>query len=506
MNLVEATAKLLESANSLGDVVAAAKIWRDGLLKYARIKLRPYQTEASDKIIEYVLSEGLYGNEITIMYCRQSGKTEAVADTVLALGTFYVVFLWKDFNTGLFAPVQSMITHVTRNRLRKRYARVKKFLMKAADLRQMAGEGLTSSIFVLKSYQNDREFSARSLSAGESADIIGETFNLMVIEQSELINAMKLKNDIFPMGAEAGGVRILTGTASPYLKNDYFRKAIERWSVNPVKNTSTSDWVKCVEWKEAAKYSRKYKTYVEKERDRMGEDSIEFQTQFNLRWMGLKVKFIGWEDLALLEKDYVSVKDRLRFFGIDIAKENDSTVVTVIELDGIQKHIIGWLELQGTDYEVQVQKIARWLEQFLPLRYGLIDIVACGRPVYDFLKSEMRRRVKEEYPDDEEWYERVPLIEGYYGSPGSDDQMFKAMDREFVHGRVFYPKKTRFRKEKNKFLEQMLDLERVYTGRKLKLTHPKQHGRHDDYCYSLALAVYALVEKSFSPGAAFVDL
>jgi len=442
--------------------------------------------ETYDQTVE---PEGFYNAEGLIVH--NSGKTETVACTVLALGTFYILFMWEDFDCGLFAPVQSMITHVTRNRLRKRWKSVKKWLRQEGIV-QTAGEGVTSSIFILNCKTSNKEAFIQSLSAGESADIIGPTFRFMVIEQSELINPVKLKNDVFPMGAEAGGVRVLTGTSSPYLKNDYFRKAIERWHPDPKKNKSTSDYVRIVPWTEASKSSYKYKRYVEREREKLGANSIEFKTQYGLEWVGLKVKFITWDSLALLEKDYIPDKERLRFVGIDVAKAGDSTVVTVIEIDGTQIHIIAWLELEGINYEDQVDIIIEWLEDYLPIRYLLIDIVTLGQPVYDMLKRKL--------------YPLQIRSDGFYGSAKSNSEMFTAMDREFVHGRVHYLKTTKQKREKNRFLEQALDLERTYTGNFLKLHHPKQKGRHDDYMYSLALAIFAFKEKSFRGGVVSVDI
>jgi hypothetical protein len=461
---------------------------------------RPFQLKLSDKIIEYVFTNGVIGNEIVSMAARQGGKTEAVSFTVLTLGTFYIIFLDEYFNAGLFAPVESMITHVTRNRLRKRYKLLRKFL-RQFGIKQIAGTGQTSSLFVLENMSNECEFSARSLSVGEHAEIIGETFKLLVIEQAELVNAMKMKNDVFPMGAEKGGVRVLTGTTSPYFKNEYFKQAIERWNDDSKKNKSTSDFVQCTDWKEIAKSSKDYKRYVEREMNRMGKDSVEWKTQFALEWVGTKLKFIGWEELTLLEKDYEWSKDRLRFFGIDVAQAGDSTVVTVIEIDGMDIYIIAWLELEGINYEDQIEKIVNFLRQYEPLRFGYIDIVSLGKPVYDILK----RRLVDIDPETKQPYFWA-RIQGYYGNVKKNHQKNQAVDREFQHGRIHFPKNTRYRREKNRFIDQILDLERKYVGSHLKLEHPDIKGRHDDYFQSLANAVYAFKDKSFRGGIAQVNL
>lgn len=503
MNDIDIIKLKLSKARNIYDVIEACKLWRSILLKHCKMKLRKYQIPLSDKMIEYVILEGIPGNEIVGLFSRQSGKTEIVSFTALTLGTFYIAFLDKEFNCGLFAPVESMITHVTRNRLRKRYKKLRKYLLEELFIKQIAGQGQTSSLFVLENMVTENEFVCRSLSVGEQAAIIGETFKLLIIEQSELVNAMKMKNDVFPMGAESGGVRVLTGTTSPYFKNEYFRKAINAWNVDPLKNKSTADFVECIDWKVAAKESKAYKRYVERERKRMGPDSIEFKTQFGLQWVGVELKFIGFEALADLEMDYTWNRERLRFFGIDVAQAGDSTVVTVIEIDGTNIHILDWLELEGIGYEKQISKIAAFLRRFKPLRFGYIDIVSLGKPVFDMLKKHLRE--EDEETGKVRYWAR---LEGYYGSARENHEVNQSMDREFQHGRVHFPKhvSVQQRREKNRFIDQILDLERKYTGKYLKLEHPSIKGRHDDFCKSLGYAIFAFKDKSFRGGIAHVRL
>jgi hypothetical protein len=507
MNELEAIRFKLGIAKNIFDVVDSCKDWREILCQRIKAQFRPYQIPLSDRMIEFVLTEGVIGNEISSLWARQSGKTETVSLTTLVLGTFHITFLNEDFGCGLFAPVESMITHVTRNRVRQKYKMVKHWLEREAHIIQTAGEGYTAATFTLQNLVNDKELTIRSLSAGESASIIGETFGLLVIEQSELVDSLKLKTDIFPMGAAKGGVRIMTGTTSPYFRNEYFREAIEKWNKNPSLNKSTSDWVELVDWKEAAKVSPAYSRYVKRERDKLGEDSIEFKTQYGLEWVGTALKFVGWETLAVLEQDYQSLRERLRFFAVDPARAGDSTVVTVIELDGASIHIIGWLEMEGLDFEThQVPTIVEWLKQYQPLRYGLVDVAGLGRPVYDMLKRRLWHRPEgEEY---KEWPEPWARLDSYYPSESGNDEVFKSMDREFSHKRIFYPKTVAENQKKNKakFIEQMLDLERKYKGFTLKLEAPHIKGRHDDYPCSLAMAIFALKEKAFKAGVTYVEI
>jgi len=509
MNEIQALKIKVANSKNIYDIIECCKDWREILFKKiktddgSKLKLRKYQLPLSNKIVDCVISAGALGNELTSLWSRQSGKTETVADTVLVLGTFYLIFLNRGFNAGLFAPVESMITHVTRNRLRKRFKGIKNWLYNKASIRQVAGEGVTSSLFILENIITKKEFSCRSLSVGEQAQIIGETFQLLIIEQSELINAMKLKNDVFPMGAETGGVRVMTGTTSPYFKNEYFKAAVQKWSDDPTKNRSTSDWIEIIDYKEASKVSVSYRRYVARERDRWGKDSIEFKTQFGLEWVGATLKFIGWEKLVSLEKDYKWDKERLRFFGIDVARAGDSTIVTIIEINGTEIHIIAWLELEGLEFEDQIKKIIPFLKRYAPLRFGLVDKPGLGVALFDMLK----RRLWDEVEDERGIIKKVAWarVDGYYGSVKENDEMYKNMDREFQHDRVFFPKHTKYKREKARFIDQILDLERKYSGHSLKLVAPKIKGRHDDYPISTALAIYAFKEKSHKTGVTYVD-
>ena len=515
MNEIEAIRLKLQNSNNIFDLIDTCKLWRTVVLSrvYRRTGNRAwkYQLELSDKMIEFILSEGQLGDEIIALFSRQSGKTEAVAFTVLTVGTFYIMFLKQEFLCGLFAPVESMTTHVTRNRVRKMYNKMNKWL-EDNGLKLIAGRGVTSSIFILKDKYSGAEFYIRALSVGEQSETIGESFKLMIIEQSELVNALKLTNDVFPMGAAKGGIKVLTGTTSPYFKNDYFKSAIQKYNEDINVSKSTADIVMMVDYKRASRDSTKYARYCKKMKDKLGEDNLAFKTQFGLEWASAAVKFIGWEKLAPLEEDYIWNKENLRFYGIDVARAGDSTVVTVIEKDGMDTYIIAWLELEGLDFEDygsrkgQITKIVEFLMEYKPLRFGMMDRTAIGIAPFDMFK---KRLWEDELNEEGEptgkkiaWTRVAP----FKANVKLNDKMSKSMDREFQHDRIHYPKHTKYRREKNRFIDQILDVERKYSGHTLKLEAPKQQDRHDDYPISLGLAIYAMKEKTFKGGVTTVNL
>lgn len=505
MDEVEAIRLKIQNSNNLYDLIDTCKMWRAVILRRIKKKIRKYQVPFSDKMIEYVLSDGLLGDEITSCWARQSGKTETVSFTVLTLGTFYIMFLKQEFQCGLFAPVESMTTHVTRNRVRKMYNMCKSWL-DDNGLVLIAGRGVTSSIFILKDRYSGAEFYIRALSVGEQSETIGETFKLVIVEQSELVNALKLTNDVFPMGAARGGCRVLTGTTSPYFKNDYFKSAIQKYSEDGSVSKSTADYVSLVNWKEASSASTAYSRYCKKMRDKLGEDNLAFKTQFGLQWASAAVKFIGWEDLAPLEQDYIWNIDNLRFFGVDVARAGDSTVLTIIELDGVEIHIIAWLELEGLDFENQINKIVDFMYQYKPLRFGIVDKTGLGVALYDMLKKRLWEDELNEEGEPTGNKIAWARVGSFHATVKDNDKMSKSMDREFQHKRVHFPKNTRYKRERNRFIDQMLDVERKYSGHSLKLEAPKTQDRHEDYVISCGLSIYALKEKSFKGGVANVNI
>jgi len=481
-HLYENLMRFLAQSKDFDDLCERLFVMRDWFLeKKVGIKFRPYQREFSNAFIRHALLR--QGSELILLQARQSGKTEVVADTTLFLLFYYLAFTDEEVHIGLFAPVESMVAHVTRVRFKSRFRKVKKFLHDNFGIIQVVGFGEYSSVLVFRSVHRTSEVRIRTYSAGTSAEIIGPSLDIVIIEQSELVDESKMKNDIFPMLAEKGGLRILTGTTTAGLKNDYFRNAIINFSNDPAKNRSTADLVQIVDWVEAAKFSPRYDSFVKSEMKRLGFESIEFQTQYCLKWLGLKTKLISYDDLIDLKSSYESDPDLPRFFAIDVG-EVASTVVTVIEILDDTIHILGWLELSGIDYETQMEKITEFLKDYAPLRFGLIDARGVGKPVFQFLKRLLRP------------YARIGT---FNATVDTNNEMYRLLDRYLVKKLIYFTDSSKFKVERAHFIDQMTSAEREYRGTKLKLVAPRQ--KKMDYVASLAMAIYAFREKSFKFGA-----
>jgi hypothetical protein len=170
-----------------------------------------------------------------------------------------------------------------------------------------------------------------------------------------------------------------------------------------------------------------------------------------------------------------------RIVGIDWAKNVDSTVCTLVEVDGNIKRVLDWLELQGENYDYQIDIVKDWVEDKdrnnpdSPISVIVCDATGVGDPLVDML----RRKTT------------IP-VEGFIWSAQSHSDAFKLLLNEIMNKRIEIPAgpETRKTKEYRKFTEQILNLDKEYKGNLIRCHHPEEPGAHDDYISSLALAVY----------------
>jgi hypothetical protein len=433
------------------------------------------------------------GDELILDFCRQSGKTEAAVVSYLALSVYFVKFLKKDLRIGVFAPAGSQTVLVVKERLKKRYNRVKP-LIDALGLKLITGEGQYSELFVIRNARDNADARVRCFSVGKDANINAETLHLIVIEQCEDVDPLKMENDVFPMAAAVGGVTVLSGTPKSEVINTYFYKAV----------TSKSDMRKIIKvaWEEAGKYNPRYLSYAMKVRDKLGEDSVAFRSQFGLEWALGVDKFTSYEELEKLTRKIAvflpTINGRPLFYvyaGWDVAKEADHSVVTFGWVEEGRCHITEWMEFEGTDYTKQCDLIAKRCVE-LGVRQICVDSAGAGDPVVDFLKKALRNiegglkaRV-EEIPNN---------------VMSEEDATSKLMHEAFRNGYVDFPSEAEAKRKNNKrqrdrFIEEFCDLEMHWKGLSLHLSAPEGNAYHDDYPKSCGM----LLRSALKPPAKIV--
>lgn len=471
---------------------------------YSGITFYPYQAQFSKRLIRSVLEND--GAEITALFARQMGKTQTTTTTVGGM----MIILPLLANTPMFANDKRLqmfsdglwvgLFAPSLQQSQNAYGRLKACLMSeyAEAILEEFGYEFSTSNGERVALTNGSFCTARS--ASDNANIEGDSYKLIICEECQDISTFKLRKSIHPMGAAYNATLIKVGTATTF-KGD-FLEAIERnkklFSEGKLRVRNHFEY----DGKIGAKYNPKYAKYLENEKNRLGETSDEFRMSYMLEWILERGMFI---DINLLEQ-LCGMKDRGRVYsdhksyciaGIDLAKRDDKTVITIVSVDwdnpviheedkssmsgldtgfkAFRTHILDWKELEGDNYETQYYEILDYLKNF-NVKKIMIDATK-EEGMCDRLQANLGDRVQ---------------VEACIFSSGFKSDMYKHLDTEIKAGRSTYPlnEEVQQSREYKKFSQEMGDLEKDYRGQLLVVAHPPIRGAHDDYADSWALAVY----------------
>jgi hypothetical protein len=421
------------------------------------------QLLVSTEIIRGAFSGGL--KEIPLLWCRRFGKTEMLIQTAIAVGLYWIHRARENFLIGLVNPAKNeQSIMVTKLRLQERLVTLEPWMSVTLGVTKILGDGRKTPDYILRD-SSGAECQIRAISADPSAHQKGAGFHLMFLEQVEEMDETTMKTIIFPMaaGRELACTQILAGTPSLQVLNDYYRK-----------RTRGLRYPLMVDQKTASLFRPSYRAWVEMEKNRLGEDSEEFRTQYGCEWIQLRNKLIEREQLLLLQKDYTPDCKNVRFAGTDIAKQVDSTVCTVLERSGANLIIVAWLDLEGIDYEDQAGSIAAFLKEWR-VSLNTVDATATQDMMVDMLTARCRGFGK---------------TQGFKFTAENCDILYKLYERELRRARLRFaanansgsPRENQelHRRCRDRFIEQHLDVERVFTANKMKLAAPRRRGAHDD--------------------------
>ena len=477
-----------------------------------------YQTQFSKRIIRSVLEND--GAEITALFARQSGKTETIAITV---GGLMIILpqlanmpmfaddprltMFKDgFWVGIFAPSQRQ-AQITYRRMKSRIQCKESIaILEDPDFRLE----FTTSNGQTVALSNGSFVTA--ISASDGSNIEGESFKFIICEEAQDISNYKIRKSIHPMGAAYNATICKIGTATTF-KGDFY-EAIQRnkkdYEEKRIKIRNHFEY----NYKVVQKYNPRYAKYVEREKRSLGENSDEFRMSYNLEWIISRGMFIDIDEFEESCGDlFLDRVDRdlqaNHVGGIDVgggsdkkSKDSDSTVVTIVEVDwdnpvlmessyneetqeeevylAYNSYIKDWLEITpeiAKDYEEQYAIIMDYLKNF---RMAKLVVDATRE---SSLGQRIRANVKYE-------------VELFVFSTKSKSELYKNLDKEINSGRAKYPnsKETQKTKEHQKFIQQMSDLQKGYSGSNLVVSHPDERGAHDDFPDSWALALWGARE------------
>ena len=198
----------------------------------------PYQLPFVYRLIKSIFQN--IGAEITVLFARQCGKTEALCVAVAFICIFVPLFVSiipgfaarfeEGIWIGIFAPKGEQAQIDLR--------RIRKFLdndlLRKMNLKIAADSN--SRLEVYRETEKGKQiwYHIEAISASETSNIESKTFHLIIIEEAQDVSERKILDEILPMGSATNATIILIGTVGN--QRWYFYNAIKRKEANLPEN------------------------------------------------------------------------------------------------------------------------------------------------------------------------------------------------------------------------------------------------------------------------------
>lgn len=357
----------------------------------------------------------------------------------------------------------------------------KKLFIEELKLPIPARGGARGNLIALK----NKSF-VRYQSGSKRAKVESKTYHLIILDECQDIEAFKITKSILPSGAAVNATTVATGTPDVYV--GFFYDMIEQNKASDLKNPSSKQLHFETDYTIAQKYNPSYKRYIQKEIKSQGFNSESFKMAYRLIWPITKgmVFTKGQLEETCYDKSLKTVKEWKEsscIAGLDLGKKQDSTIVTIIrpfwgEADAegnMPKQLLDWLELEGDNWEEQYDKVIAFLGNY-DIDSLICDSTGVGDPISERYGILLPR------------INVVPFI----FSPTSKDRAYKYLIQEVSAKRLIIPAHSQVRNTQRfkKFEYQMTTLKKNYSGKFLNPCAIDQDKGHDDFCDSLALAVF----------------
>jgi hypothetical protein len=337
---------------------------------------------------------GRKGLTFCVEIARQGGKNELSAQLELLLLTLYMA---EPQNLVKCSPTFKPQTVISMTRLKDRLNDAGFGGIWTAELGYIIRLGNARAIF---------------LSADESASVVGHTAHLLLeIDEAQDVSKEKYTKEFKPMGATTNVTTVHYGTTwdDSTLLEEVKQTDSELERKDGIKRYFRYDW------QEVAKYNPDYQAYVERERERLGENHPLFLTQYCLMPIRGGSGFLSSQQKAQFQGEH-SRKNKpengkVYVAGIDLAGEaeeeegaklrvlkphQDSTVVTIGELDfatgnDIQKQprvkIVEHYWWTGKKHTELYPQLVDILKNVWHCRRVVVDATGVGQPVSSFLRQ-----------------------------------------------------------------------------------------------------------------------
>jgi hypothetical protein len=474
------------------------KIMKFGSL-LADTKLYSYQENVARTLIKSIVTSE--GERVTILFPRQSGKTEifkvVVPACAVLLPRLYNLYPeeLEPFRNGFMAGVFAL-SKETSITMFKRIQDVfrsshGKFYLKDPEL----------DIKVRKT--NPIELSNGSLVRAHSMlakILVSYSYHLMIIDEADkALNTHRLTTDIQPMGTAYNGTFTMLGTAgdTPCLFYNYITSNKEVQNDGGKKNHFQ------IHWKQAAKINKNYAKAMIKILEDLRVGNItqkSFDMSYKLNWLIDDNRFISdYKFNSLCDKsketgiiyDYAN-KEYMREYslvaGLDLAKKVDRSVLTILRLEPIKytdrynKRIVSWFELEKIRWSEQRRKLFEIITRF-PLDKLFIDATGVGEVFCDDIEEDL-----------EDW--KNIEITHFVFSLQSKSEGYANLEDIIDREELIIPAsiKTKTNEKWIHFRQDCRSGQKVVKGEKNYMVVEAMSPLHDDYLDSLMLANLAADE------------
>ena len=358
--------------------------------------LRPYQTEIGRTVLDSVLHGR--GRTFTVEIARQGGKNELSAQLEMLL---LVLFSVKGGNLVKAAPTFDPQVRISISRLKER--------LRDAGL---AGLWQTEAGSAIRLGRTRQMF----LSAEPSSNVVGATAHILLeMDEAQDVDREKFYKEFRPMGASTNVTTVLYGT--PWMGDSLLEEMkqgnLEMERADGVKRHFRLDW------QEVAQYNPQYQSYVEGERQRLGESHPLFRTQYLLEPLNGSGGLFSHQQLAQLQGRHRRLsrpeQGQVYVAGIDVAGEaseaegrgrgavdpdRDSTVVTIGELDFSRcddlspepvVRIVEHYRWTGESHASLFPRLVDLLRDVWRCRRVVVDATGLGQGVASFLEKAMSK-------------------------------------------------------------------------------------------------------------------
>lgn len=460
------------------------------------VSLYEYQEQIVYAIIYSVIT--FSGDVKTVLFSRQSGKSEAMAfviDTLCVLlpklADFFPEFeQWKNgFRVGLFAP-QSDQVETTYSRAMTR--------LNSANAEMILND---PSVDVALESSARLQLSNGSFLAGQVASkqskIESKTYDLVICEEAQDMEDLIVSKSIEPMLSSTAGTLVKVGTTGMYKNHFWYeiqnnRNLDRKCKDQRIRNHFEFDYKAIIIDRrkqyeiDHKRFHLNYEADVARKKQRWGEDSQSFKLAYALIW-DLE------SGMLLTDKEFNNILNRrigtqlpadedYVVAGIDIGKSPAETVVTIAKVipdtetfEKPYKQILAWIALGGLDYEAQHQAI---MDAIVDYNISTIfaDYTGVGKAVVDRLMYACGEYVN---------------IEPYTFTSQSKSDMWFNFVNEIQTKHIIVPanKVVRGTTEFSKFEEQMKNCQKYFNG--AYMVCEKSEGYFDDFVDSAALMCLA---------------